>query len=744
MKSLLLAAILSLPGLVGNAQILYSNAFNGGATSINVKAPTLSTNYAGATSSAWWNVLSNSATSYLYANGTAGTSLTSALMPFTPEDGFVYTLTALVTVPTMTAGQWITLGFAEYNPLLNTAPDPRFGSTYVNGNPWTYLTEGSGGDFFFPTRATSTANAQLMPSPGTYTVQLVLDTTSSQWTSSEYVNGTQVGTTYTYSPNPVISAVGIGQTTLASSSGIQWNYLTLSAIGTRTTNTVNATVNFPGAGVPLNPAFAGLSYEKKQMTDNFFTSNNVPLINLFRLLGPAVLRIGGGTVDTTGWNGISNTVPITTSEVDALAGFINALPGNWKVLYGINLLSNTPANCEAEAAYAANALGTNLFGFEIGNEPEFGFSSYNAFLTKWRSEAAAITNNVAGWAVTNGGNGWILDGADAGQGQLSAYTDPFATNESGIVSLLTQHFYGAAGNLPTDTMQPLLQSNSVLVALATNIAWAAAGRCALGSRITEAGSYSAGGTLQVSDVYGAALWSLDFMLTAAEDGVQGVNFHGGGKSPYSPINDNGGSSVTMVGPEFYGLKMISLLPPGNVVPATIAAAPAINFTAYGVKESNGGISALLNNKEVNTAVSVTLNLGSDVSSVTAMSLAGANLYCTNDYTINGAPITYTGSWNSNAPVVLLVTNGQLTVSVPPITALLLNPVISPPQIAFTATNNQLTLSWPLNYAGWLLQSNSIGLASANWITVPGSGNTNSVQITLQPSQNSVFYRLSSP
>ena len=271
--------------------------------------------------------------------------MNSVLLPFTPELGYVYTLTASVTVPTMTAGQWITMGFAATNPPLNTASDPRFGSTYVVGNPWTYLTEGSGGDFFYPQRATTTGNAQLMPTPGTYTVQLVLNTTGGQWTSSEYVNGTQVGTTYTYNPNPEITAVGVGQTTLSSSTGIQWNSLTLEATGTRTTSTVNATVSFSGTGKALNPSFVGLSYEKLQVTTDFFTSNNVPLIDLLSLLGPGVLRIGGGTVDTTGWGGISNTTPITGAQVDALAGFVKALQGNWKVIYGLNLESNTADNC---------------------------------------------------------------------------------------------------------------------------------------------------------------------------------------------------------------------------------------------------------------------------------------------------------------------------------------------------------------------------------------------------------------
>ncbi len=658
-----------------NAQIIYSNAFNGGAVSVNVRVPTASTNYAGGTSSAWWTVLDSIAnTSYLYENGTIGTNFNTSLLPFTPENGYVYTLTASVTVPTMTAGKWITMGFAATNPPLNTASDPRFGSTLVVGNPWTYLTEGSGGDFFYPLRATTTGSSNLMSSPGTYTVQLVLDTTGTQWKASEFVNGTQVGTTYTYSSNPTITAVGLGQTTLNSSTGIQWNYVTLGATGTRSTNTANATVSFSGTGSPLNPAFVGLSYDKAKMTTiGYFSPTNTALLNLYStIVGPAILRIGGGTVDTTGWNGISNTIPITAAEVDDLAGFINALPGNWQVIYGINLLSNTADNCEAEAVYVANDLGSRLAGFEVGNEPEFGFSSYSSFLGRWRLISAAITNHVPDWAVTNGGDGWFLDGADAGQGQLSAYTDPFATNESGVASLLTQHYYETSGGQVTDTMQTMLTADPFLVTLTANIVAAAKGHCSLGARISECGSSSAGGTLEMSDVYGAALWSLDFMFTVAVNGGQGINFHGGGKSPYSPLNDNG-TTVTFVGPEFYGMKMFSLLPQGNVVPATLSVPAGINFTAYGLNCTAGGKSALLINKEVNTTVSASVNLGSGVSSVALITMQGPNLYCTNDYTIGGSAIYSDGTWTGGVESVLSATNGLLTVKVPPISAYLLIP-----------------------------------------------------------------------
>jgi hypothetical protein len=125
-------------------------------------------------------------------------------------------------------------------------------------------------------------------------------------------------------------------------------------------------------------------------------------------------------------------------------------------------------------------------------------------------------------------------------------------------------------------------------------------------------------------------------------------------------------------------------------------------------------------------------------------LTGPSLYSTSGFTLGGATINPDGSWNGGVQAVLSVTNGQLTVYVPPTSAILLNPVLASPEIALSVDGNQLTLDWPTNYVGWLLEYNSTSLASTNWFPVPGSANTNRVQITIQPGQSNVFYRLSLP
>jgi len=756
-RNLLLAGVIALfCCFIGNAQIIYSNNFvSGGATNISGTAPTVANNYAGGVSSATWNdALGTNDTGALLANGIDSTTLgDSWLLPFYPQSGYVYTLAASLTF-TNSPGNWVGLGFAQNDSVNVPVGDGRFADS-DNGGPTGYdfiiLTESTGNVQYFTGPKGNIpqiyAGTGFTAGPQTLTAQVILNTVSNQWSITAYVNGVQMGNAVAYANYPPIGAVGITQTTLSAPAAVHWNYLTLEAVGAGpTTNLVNATVSFSPAntGRPLNPAFGGLSYEKLEIANGFFTSNKVPLVKLFSTIGPAVLRIGGGTADQTGWGGISNTIPITAPEVDVFAGFVKALPTNWSVIYGINLLSNTPANCAAEATYAANALGSRLLGFEIGNEPEFGFSTYSAFLARWRPLAAAITNAVPGWAITNGGNGWIFADADAGQGQLSAYTDPFASDESGVVSLLTQHYYRAAGGSTNDTMQLLLQPDTqILLPLVTNIVGAAAGHCPLGARVTECGSYSEGGVAGVSDAYGAALWSLDCMFTMALNGCQGINFHGGGLSPYSPLVDNG-TNVTAVGPEFYGLKMLSLISRGNVIPATITPGSNINFIAYGVRQADGAISALLNNKETSDMVAVSVNLGPYVTGAQLIELTGSSLFSTGGYTLGGATINPDGSWNGGVQQVLTATNGQLTVYVPPISAILLNPVLAPPEIALSVNGNQLTLDWPTNYAGWLLESNSIGLANTNWFPVPGSTNTNRAQITIQPGQSNVFYRLLLP
>jgi len=720
LRDLLLAVTLPLfLCSLGHAQTtIYSQTFNGGATSLNQTAPTTAVPFAGGASSAIWRdtLQLNQPTNVLDANGSwTGLDGDSATLPFTPENGYVYTLTVSMTFSGY-PGSWIGAGFVQnyaYVPVATpAATDGRFTAGSQNGINWAIFTASTGNLQWFGGPATSNTIGTItaiVPAASykQHTMVFTLDTTGAQWKATCSMDGKAAVTSltnssgvYTYATNPTITAVGLTQgiLTAAAYKDIVWNSISLTATGTQTTNSVTAAVSFANTGQPLNSSFVGLSYEKQSVTNGQFTATNTPLINLFGLISPAVLRIGGGTSDQIAWKGISvgsapAVAPMTPAIADTFTGFMKALPPGWTTIYGLNLPYNTPANAADEATYVSNDLGSSLLGFEIGNEPEAYDPVVANYLAAWQPLEAAVSA-VPGWDKGTGTGGWMIDGPDEGnssQTDFTTFTQPFSTAESGIASLLTTHFYIGT----TETMQGVLAyPNTTLNNLANNIANAAKGNQALGSRITEAGTISAGGTLGISNAFGSALWALDFMLTSAQYGVQGVNFHGGGKSPYSPIiNDPTTFQVTSVGPEFYAMKMFSMIPKGgSVVPATVTltpSTPAANFSAYGIQSTSGPTTAVLVNKEVNDAVTANLNLGSTVSYVELISLTAPSLFEANSYTstgtpiitLGGAPITTNGTWSGGVEQVIAVSNGQLSVIVPPTTAYLLIPTTTAPPTA---------------------------------------------------------------
>jgi hypothetical protein len=72
---------------------------------------------------------------------------------------------------------------------------------------------------------------------------------------------------------------------------------------------------------------------------------------------------------------------------------------------------------------------------------------------------------------------------------------------------------------------------------------------------------------------------------------------------------------------------------------------------------------------------------------------------------------------------------------------------SPTNITYVLTNNQLRLLWPASHRGWILQSQTSGLATglqSNWTDVPGSGAQTEASVVLNPTNSAVFFRLRYP
>ena len=445
----------------------------------------------------------------------------------------------------------------------------------------------------------------------------------------------------------------------------------------------------------IGSAFAGLSYEKSTLYENpyLFTGANANLIALFKLIGPSILRIGGNSVDRNVWtpNGTGQTAgQIAPSDVNALAAFVKAT--GWQCLYGINLggagpvpytsgsivAATTPTLAAEEIAYAYQAFGSSLFGFEVGNECDLYGSSYfsgatwnlatfESLWSQFRSAIVAQTPAVASHCT-----------GPADAGSESSWTVPFgqyATKSD--ISLLTQHYYRGNGQSSSSTAANLVTPDTSLVSNLQTLNTAAKG-IGVPFRISECNSYYNGGADGVSDAYCSSLWIIDFLFDCALNGSVGANFHGGGNGGgYTPIADSDGA-VVEARPEYYGILLFTLAGQGTLYTTSLSGIGSLNITAYAVKTASGALNIILVNKDSAQNLQLTVQLPQSASSATLLEMtqftsgaSGPSLSATSGVTIQGASVGANGSFSPGTAYTLSTSGTELTCYVPYLSAVLI-------------------------------------------------------------------------
>ena len=426
--------------------------------------------------------------------------------------------------------------------------------------------------------------------------------------------------------------------------------------GVTTSAAMPVTVTVSSAGSGQSAAgFAGFSYENDRVGVGMFDARDTNLVNLFRLLGPSVLRLGGNLVDMVNWNPAGSggsAAQIAPADVDKLAAFVHAT--GWKVIYGINLKTNTAANAASEAAYAAKALGSSLLSFEIGNEPNH-YTSEPAYEASYNNYVKAIRAKVPSA---------VFDGP--GTAGTTSWLTPFATHErSNALMILSMHAY--IGDKSAATISGMLASTAPGGTLTNLCGAVGSARAASGAaqwRMTEANSYFHGGAPGVSDVQAAALWALDFMDDVAAHGGSGVNFHGGTSTQfplyYSPIMFSG-LNPTGVQAVYYAELLWSLAGAGSLHSASVSGASDV--TAWGI-----GANVVLNNKS-SAALTATVHLAVSAARAGAYPLTAPSL-TSKSITIAGSGVSVTAVFHPT-PQQLNVSGNTVTVNVPSGSAVLL-------------------------------------------------------------------------
>jgi hypothetical protein len=394
-------------------------------------------------------------------------------------------------------------------------------------------------------------------------------------------------------------------------------------------------------GLSIDPAYYGQYFGTNYNTTNTRIITQQLLNNLnpyqktdIRILGNNSMYWQGASPYNTApsaWNNASGYVctscPATTpsfnasnpsftaSDLSDYKSFLNGLNYKPTTIFGISLAHIDPNR----AANFASTISTTFTGypflFEISNEPDAFVSNNrrtNSYsLAEFTNEFNLIKNvvsvygNVAGPVLAKTNNttntwspqiGTFIDNVGSSLKLVTVHDYPLGLDQgstSWLSKYLDTKYTNDAVSNTSSGLAPLINTSK-----SKNVPF----------RLAEANSIAGGGTLGVSDAFGSALWSMDFMFELAKAGSTGINFMtaGGSSTYYSPFTYSS-SFVTSgnkvrVNPIYYGMllfaktvqnggRLLSVSPQTNANP---------NITVWSCKDSLNTIRVLIINRGTST------------------------------------------------------------------------------------------------------------------------------------------------
>ncbi len=400
------------------------------------------------------------------------------------------------------------------------------------------------------------------------------------------------------------------------------------------TVTITVDAAHPGRVIPRD--FVGLSFEADQLHRTWTDPDRGNVAALLGNLGTGNLRFSANQVDNTAWmpdpgaptpawaTDGQRIVPDDLSRVGRLA----ARTG-WSVDLGVNLGHFDPAAAANEAAAATRRLGAGLRAIQIGNEPNVHVLQAPGGTRRPYDPQGYIRDaRVYRQAIRAAAGAVRFDGPNTAAGAvgipaidnqlwpsmvapwLTAYVQAFGKQSR----TLNQHYYPfvnitrlgvpvaaarAAGALPTvdgllspDTRARQTKFLSQFTALAH--------RAGLRPQLAETNSVAREGREGVTNSFGAALWTVDYLMTAARLGVTGVNLHNQVDDCQSyPVFCFGSpaakrSDTAQVNPNYYGTLMVHQMVGGAILPVTVDAGGA-SITAHAVRMGDGSVKVIVDN-----------------------------------------------------------------------------------------------------------------------------------------------------
>jgi hypothetical protein len=360
----------------------------------------------------------------------------------------------------------------------------------------------------------------------------------------------------------------------------------------------------------------GLSVDANELDSGRLSGSHRRLVQLMRMLGPSVLRIGGTSVDLSWWTSRGEPAPawatstVTPADLRTLRSLLQAT--GWRVLLGLNLGHFDPARAAEEAAAASRILGARLVGVEIGNEANgYGSPTGPVMLRPSTYDVAEYTNEAQ-----------IYRNALAST-QVAVYGPAFSQtrwlsemgSSASLFTDITQHYYpndtcsgpeppAAAPPNPNELLSPAERQAEDETLTVLSQVRAIAQRPTL---IDETGPGVCRGNSSASPAFASALWALDWALRAASSGVSQLNFHGHfnlcGTDNQSPLCASTRQAANRMSiapqPEYYGLLAATRLEGGRFLPTRLlSSTPLPNMTTWATIAPGGRITIAIDNLAV--------------------------------------------------------------------------------------------------------------------------------------------------
>jgi hypothetical protein len=359
---------------------------------------------------------------------------------------------------------------------------------------------------------------------------------------------------------------------------------------------------------------------------------------------------------------------------DALARLLKAT--GWQAIYTENLLNFKAATVTADAKLVGSTLGSGLYAFACGNEPDmyvptkvepasYGTSNYVSAVTacneaiKAGYSSAQFAGPDVAWQPT-----W-----------LTAYAKAMGTT----AKALTAHFYplGCAddGTSTSQAASTLLSASMEQKEVTRFQGYEAiAKKYTRPLRVSETNSACDGGEKGVSNSYASALWVIDYMLTAAQQGIAGMNFHGGLNTlcdGYTVLCSTAANSgIYTPQPIYYGLLLTRLFGIGAFLPVTVSTSSSDqHVVAFADKPPAGAAVHVMVENLGSQATTSTLQLtGYTGTSVQVDGMSGGSPLATSGIKIQGSSVSADGTFTPRAASTVTCKAGACPLALAPYSA----------------------------------------------------------------------------